>query len=110
MTSRLAPAALALLFAALPARAEEAPDPLRFGNDETFLALSPFLQLDGGWASAAPRDLLTDDERREGTVRRARLYADFGFGDVGGRWSSTSRRPAGSRCPTPFSTTSRPMR
>lgn len=69
----------------MPAAAEERPDPLRFGNEETFVAFSPFLQLDGGWASSRPRDLIGDDERREGSVRRARIYADFGYHELGGR-------------------------
>ncbi|WP_416357419.1 OprO/OprP family phosphate-selective porin [Aureimonas phyllosphaerae] len=84
MVSRYVPG-LALLLAVAPAAAEEGADPLRFGNEDRFVAFSPFLQLDGGWASSHPRDLLGDDERREGSVRRARIYTDFGYDDFGGR-------------------------
>lgn len=61
-------------------------DPLRFGNDEAFIEFAPFVQLDGGWASSSPDDLVDPADRRNGEVRRGRLYADFGLGPLAGRF------------------------
>lgn len=64
-----------------------APDPLRYGDDQRFVSVEPFLQVDGGYADSRPRSVLGDEDEREwsGVVRRARIYTDFGYDDVGGR-------------------------
>lgn len=84
--------ALALL-PAIHARAEDGAaslvqrleSPIEIGDSEHFLRLSPFVQFDGGWASSRPDDLVSPEDRRNGEIRRGRLYADFGYGDFGGR-------------------------
>ncbi|WP_062204267.1 OprO/OprP family phosphate-selective porin [Aureimonas sp. AU12] len=57
----------------------------RIGDDERYIQFSPFVQFDGGWASSSPRDLVGEADRRNGEVRRGRLYVDFGYDDLGGR-------------------------
>ncbi|WP_062222864.1 OprO/OprP family phosphate-selective porin [Aureimonas sp. D3] len=57
----------------------------QIGSDERFIRFSPFVQFDGGWASSSPGDLLDPADRRNGEVRRGRLYTDFGYDDWGGR-------------------------
>lgn len=72
--------------AAGPSEGRDDADPLRFGMGDRFVEFAPFVQLDGGRASSRPRDLLDPAERRDGEVRRGRLYADFGWGQLGGRF------------------------
>ncbi|KQT44451.1 hypothetical protein ASG43_13985 [Aureimonas sp. Leaf454] len=75
----------AAILSVTPALAEEAPDPLRFGTNEVFLALSPFVQMDVGRLSASPDRLADDIDKTDAALRRARIYADFGYHDLGGR-------------------------
>ncbi len=78
---------------AAPALAEDASPSLverletapQIGSDERFIRFSPFVQFDGGWASSSPGDFLDPADRRNGEVRRGRLYTDFGYDDWGGR-------------------------
>ncbi|MBB3996463.1 OprO/OprP family phosphate-selective porin [Aureimonas pseudogalii] len=66
----------------LAERLETAPE---IGDDARFVRFSPFVQFDGGWASSSPDDLVAQADRRNGEVRRGRLYVDFGFDQIGGR-------------------------
>ncbi|WP_062110939.1 OprO/OprP family phosphate-selective porin [Aureimonas sp. AU40] len=68
--------------ASLAERLETAPE---IGTQDRYLRLSPYVQFDGGWASSSPDDLVAPEDRRNGEVRRGRLYADFAYDDFGGR-------------------------
>lgn len=68
--------------ATLTERLETAPE---IGTEDRYLRFSPFVQFDGGWASSRPDDLVSAEDRRNGEIRRGRLYADFAYDDFGGR-------------------------
>lgn len=80
------------------ARADEI-DPLRYGTEDRYVKVEPFLQLDGGYASSSPRGLLGDDRGWSSQVRRARIYTDFAYEDVGGRVTVDFANLTGSAIP-----------
>ncbi|GGE09983.1 hypothetical protein GCM10011390_31300 [Aureimonas endophytica] len=69
------------------AKAPTAPDPLRFGTPNAFLSFQPFFQFEAGHGSSSPDSLIGDVDNFDGQLRRARLYADFGYHDFGGRFT-----------------------
>ena len=94
MFRRLATVALCALMAT-PALAQSATDDsdlfpadeqvLRFGNDTNNVVISPFIQLDGGYASIGPDNVFMDlDEGWNANVRLARLYVFLNGERVGG--------------------------
>jgi len=68
----------------LAERLEAAP---RVGGDDRYIEFSPFVQFDGGWASSSPDDAIAEADRRNGQVRRGRLYTDFAYDSFGGRFT-----------------------
>ncbi len=81
----LLPAAADTALAQGPSLAERLETAPEIGGEDRFIRLSPFVQFDGGWASSDPDDLVSAADRRNGEVRRGRLYLEFGYDRFGGR-------------------------
>lgn len=67
------------------AQADPMPDPLRYGSESRYVKIEPFLQFDGVYRDARPRDVLGRERGLTGEVRRARIYTDFAYDDLEGR-------------------------
>lgn len=68
--------------ASLAERLQSAP---QIGDGERYVRFSPFVEFDGAFFETSPDTLRPAGEGREGEIRRARLYTDFQFDDLGGR-------------------------
>ena len=63
------------------------PDPLRFGDEKTFVEFAPFFQLDAAYGDSDPARFFDGLDNVDGAMRRARLYTDFGLGRLGGEFT-----------------------